>query len=75
MLGLCGKEIALIGLFGVLSTFLPLPLGESRSEGDAAPASVSSVDLTPARPGYVYAFPRDHGAHENYGLELSLIHI
>ena len=27
------------------------------------------VDLVPARPGYVYAFPRDHGSHENYGLE------
>ena len=41
----------------------------SPSEGPAPAASVSTPDLVPARPGYVYAFPRDHGSHDNYGLE------
>ncbi len=33
----------------------------------AAPAS--SEYLVPALPGYDYAFPRDHGSHDRYGLE------
>ncbi len=35
----------------------------------ATPAAVSSSHVAQALPGYVYAFPRDHGSHENYGLE------
>ena len=68
-----------VGLCCVLSIFLPLPLGEGRGEGifpsssgslaSAEPASVPSQELIPARPGYVYAFPRDHGSHDDYGLE------
>lgn len=53
-----GLRDGVIGLFCVLSVFLPLPPGEGRGEG-----------LVPARPGYVYAFPRDHGSHDDYGLE------
>ncbi len=68
-----------VGLCCALSIVLPLLLGESRGEGElpalsegltgAASASVPSQDLVPARPGYVYAFPRDHGSHDDYGLE------
>ena len=68
-----------VGLCCALSICLPLLLGESRGEGElpsltegltgAASASVPSQDLVPARPGYVYAFPRDHGSHDDYGLE------
>lgn len=68
-----------VGLCCALAIVLPLQLGESRGEGDlpslpegltgAASASVPSQELIPARPGYVYAFPRDHGSHDDYGLE------
>ena len=74
-----GLPHGVIGLFCVLSIFLPLLPEEGWGEEvlsspsadptEAAPASVSSVDLVPARPGYVYAFPRDHGSHDTYGLE------
>ena len=63
-----GLRHGVIGLCCVLSIFLPLLLGEGRGEG-ALSASVPSQDLTPARPGYVYTFPRDHGSHDDYGLE------
>lgn len=62
-----------------MSIVLLLLPGEGLSEGvlsspsegltSAASASVPSQDLIPARPGYVYAFPRDHGSHDDYGLE------
>lgn len=68
-----------VGLCCVLSIIFLLLLGESRGEGefpspaesltDAAPASIPSQHLVPARPGYVYTFPRDHGSHDDYGLE------
>lgn len=68
-----------VGLCCALSIIVPLLLGESRGEGerpsppegfaDAAPASIPSQHLVPARPGYVYTFPRDHGSHDGYGLE------
>ena len=72
-----GLRHGVMALFCALSIFLPLPPGEGRGEGvfpspSADPTSAapdSSVALVPARPGYVYAFPRDHGAHDNYGLE------
>ena len=72
-----GLRHGVMGLVCVLSVFLPLPPGEGRGEGalpspSADPASAapaSSLDLVPARPGYVYAFPRDHGSHDHYGLE------
>ncbi len=35
----------------------------------ATDATTTASSLLPALPGYVYAFPRDHGAHERYGLE------
>ena len=66
-----------VGLYCVLSILLPLQLGESRAEGELSSlpegltgaASAPSQELIPARPGYVYAFPRDHGSHDDYGLE------
>ena len=67
-----------LSLVGMLLTFLPLPVGEGwgeggfRGEGDegaSTGAARSSTGLVPARPGYVYAFPRDHGSHDDYGLE------
>ena len=74
-----GLRYAVIGLFCAV---LPLPLGEGWGEGgfrgegalpspsgDLTGAARSSTGLTPARPGYVYAFPRDHGSHDDYGLE------
>ncbi len=74
-----GLRHGVIGLCCVLSIAFPLSLEEGRGEGvlpassgslaRADPASVPSQDLIPARPGYVYAFPRDHGSHDNYGLE------
>ncbi len=33
------------------------------------PVAVASSNAVRAVPGYVYAFPRDHGSHEQYGLE------
>ncbi len=33
------------------------------------PTTVSSPNVLQALPGYAYAFPRDHGSHENHGLE------
>ncbi len=54
-----GRRYGGIGVFCVLSILL----------GGSTCAAPSSMDLVPARPGYVYAFPRDHGSHENYGLE------
>lgn len=64
----------MVGLCCALSIVLPLLLGEGRGEGivpfpSAGPTPAASVDLVPARPGYVYAFPRDHGSHDDYGLE------
>ena len=53
-----------IHLCGVLFAFLFVPVGPT----GAAPAVVSS-NVAPVLPGYVYAFPRDHGSHEPYGLE------
>ncbi len=74
-----GLRHRVMGLVCALATVLPLSLGEVRGEGErpalaegltgAAPVSVSSGTLIPARPGYVYTFPRDHGSHDAYGLE------
>ena len=74
-----GLRHGVIGLVCALLIFLPLLTGEGWGEGvfsspstdrtGAAPVSVPSQDLVPARPGYVYAFPRDHGSHDDYGLE------
>ncbi|MDE0146691.1 MAG: carotenoid 1,2-hydratase [Nitrospira sp.] len=72
-----GFRHGVMGLVCVLLIFLPLLPGEGRGEGvfsspSADPtgaASISSQGLVPARPGYVYAFPRDHGSHDDYGLE------
>ncbi len=73
------RSYGVMGLVCALLIFLPLPLREGRGERErpsltegltgVAPAFVSSDTLVPARPGYVYAFPRDHGSHDDYGLE------
>ena len=67
-------RLTLAGLCCALSIFLPLLPGESRGEGERPSlpegfAGAASAPLVPARPGYVYAFPRDHGSHDDYGLE------
>ncbi len=72
-----GFRYGVRGLVYALLIVLPLPPGEGRGEGifsspsgvSAGAVSVSSSGLIPARPGYVYAFPRDHGSHDAYGLE------
>ncbi len=72
-----GLRHGVMGLVCALSIVLPLLLGESWGEGErpflteglTGAASVPSQGLVPARPGYVYAFPRDHGSHDDYGLE------
>ncbi|MEO8325201.1 MAG: carotenoid 1,2-hydratase, partial [Nitrospirota bacterium] len=35
----------------------------------AEPSNVGLHEFAPARPGYVYAFPRDHGSHEQFQTE------
>src|SRR5680860_922516 len=35
----------------------------------AEPSIVGLHEFAPARPGYVYAFPRDHGSHEQFQTE------
>lgn len=35
----------------------------------AQDSHVSPSSFTPARPGYVYAFPRDHGSHDSFQTE------
>ena len=32
-------------------------------------SNISSPDFVPARPGYMYVFPRDHGSHEQFQTE------
>ena len=72
-----GMRHGVMGLVCAVSIVLPLLLGEgwgegmlpSPSEGPTPAASVSTSDLVPARPGYAYTFPRDHGSHDKYGLE------
>ena len=53
--------VGVMGLCCGLSALIVQPSG-------AASANASST-LDHAAPGYTYAFPRDHGAHETYGLE------
>ncbi len=36
---------------------------------DAAPAGARTRHFEPARPGFDFVFPRDHGAHENFRTE------
>lgn len=62
----CGTwtQQLIVGVMGLgcgLSALIVPPSG-------AASANASST-LDHAVPGYTYAFPRDHGAHETYGLE------
>ena len=54
-----GLRDGVIGLFCALS-MMP---------GGSTCAAPSSGNLVPVVAGYVYAFPRDHGSHDDYGLE------
>ena len=65
--GRCGTlaRQLIVGVMGLgcgLSALIVQPSG-------AASANASSSTLDHAAPGYTYAFPRDHGAHDTYGLE------
>ena len=70
-----GFRYEVMRLVCALLIFLPLPPGEGRGEGmppspsGGSTGAASASSLVPARPGYVYAFPRDHGSHDDYGLE------
>lgn len=55
-------------IVGVLGLCCGLFIFMAPSSG-AAPATAPSSTLEHARPGYAYAFPRDHGSHDTYGLE------
>ena len=59
------RRLETMHLYGVLFALLCVSVGPTW----AAPAAVSSSHAVRAIPGYVYAFPRDHGSHEKYGLE------
>ncbi|GJL58788.1 MAG: carotenoid 1,2-hydratase [Nitrospirales bacterium] len=53
------REISLLFMFpllGISAVFAETP-------------SVGLHEFAPARPGYVYAFPRDHGSHEQFQTE------
>lgn len=62
----CGTRARqlIVGVLGLCCGFSALIVQPS----GAASANASST-LDHAVPGYTYAFPRDHGAHETYGLE------
>ncbi len=63
---LCIEGIAVF-FAGVLFSFVIVP--QSVVAVEAIDSYDSSLGGAQARPGYVYSFPRDHGSHNQYGLE------
>ncbi len=52
---------------GTILVIMPALLG--KPDVIAQISNISNPDFVPARPGYLYAFPRDHGSHEQFQTE------
>lgn len=63
-----GFEVSTRSLWREISLLFMYPLLGISSVFAETP-SVGLHQFTPARPGYVYAFPRDHGSHEQFKTE------
>jgi len=58
------KRSLWLGLTLLIMSALP-----GKPDAFAETSNVSGHEFAPARPGYAYAFPRDHGSHEQFQTE------
>lgn len=66
--GYTGQEVKATSLWFKISFLIIFPL-LGISAVFAEPSNVGIHEFAPARPGYVYVFPRDHGSHEQFQTE------
>ncbi len=66
--GYTGQEVRARSLWFEISFLIIFPL-LGISTVFAEPSNVGLHEFAPARPGYVYVFPQDHGSHEQFQTE------